>query len=121
MSGLAIGKYIKHMLSGVTTNISPHFSTDVTPLIAYERTGHEIDAENSSYDGLAYVTSVRIDLVYNNYDDAVDAAIQVKSLLENKSGQYKNIVVHDCTFDGAIENTDGNLFQQTLNFDFKTD
>jgi len=119
-SGLAIGKYLKHKLSGITTNINPSFSLESIPIIAYERTGYNVDLESSSRDGLRYTTSVRIDIVYGSYDEAIDAAIQIKSILENQRGSYKGIVVFDCDFAGADENTDGNLFQQTLNFDFKT-
>jgi hypothetical protein len=117
---ISIGKYIKYKLSGIVSIINPLAKPEdeTKPFIVYKR---KYVQPEYTRDGIAFnLTGIQIDVVSTDYSSSIDLAEQVRSALECKSGAYSGVSVTQCELTGVDENYDGNLYIQTLVFEFKT-
>jgi len=117
---LSIGKYVYHKLSGVTAVVNPLIvPSGSTEFIVFKRKNEVPEYCN---DGLVdNSTSVQIDIVSSDYLRAINMAEQVRLILECHKETYKNIVIQNCILlPNNDESTDGELYVQTLVFEFVT-
>jgi hypothetical protein len=122
---LSIGKWINFKLSGITSSINalmvPINAEQLQNYIVYKRRSVAPDDNTNSRDGVAYDRcEVEIDIVSVDYVESIDLAEEVRDKLENVEGSVSNVVVNQCILLSADENTDGNLFIQSLVFEFLT-
>jgi hypothetical protein len=119
---ISIGKYIKHVLSGLTESVNslvlPPNADQLENYIVYKRMSV---VPEYTRDGVAFnTTQVQIDIVSQDYGDGIDLAEEVRALFELKDEIYGNIRVQQCTLLAADENTDGSVFIQSLVFEIIT-
>ena|ERR1035437_7459430 len=123
---LKIGLYINQELLKVlpTTSINPILqpeNTDnINTYIVYKRVSLEPDYTD---DGLAFNKTVEeVNIFSKNYTDCVDIAQTVRDTFELKIGTYgNNVKIYQCTLlQVGEETTDGNIYVQTLQFEFLT-
>jgi hypothetical protein len=118
---LSIGKYINHSLSGITgiTSISPLMAiSGNTNYIVYKRSG--ITPEYTRDGCSLNRTSVQIDIMSTDYETSIDLAEKVRNKLESKTGVFNGVEILNAVLTNASENTDGNIYIQTLFFEFAT-
>jgi hypothetical protein len=121
---LSINKYTYYKLSGCTaltgiTSFNALLAVNAQlPYVVYKRT-----AERPEYNrnGVVYNSStVRIDVMGSTYDESLFYIEIIRTLFENQTGSYNNILVKGCRIVGDDEQTDGQVWVQTLIFEFQT-
>lgn len=122
MTGLSIGKVVYNILSS-DNNLKKIIGDKIYPLIAdegttfpfviYSRIG--ID-QQSSKDSTDDEIRVLVQVAANNYQQSVEIAELIRSILEHWTGTVNNLYIEDIILEDASEDWLDDSFIQNLNF-----
>ena len=119
MSGLAIGKAIKSILSGID-KVYPLVADEGTtfPFVIYRRSSL---TPSSTKDRFNYKESAMVEIIVasNSYPDSINLAEQVKDKMENTRGIFNGVNVGEVTLINADEDYLEDTFIQKMNFNIE--
>lgn len=118
MSSLQVGRAIYTLLKGF--NAYPLVADEgaTYPFIIYKRTGL-VPASTKDMYNYRELATVELVVASDKYNESIEVAENIKSILEHTRGMYDDIKIGDITLVGASEAYIDNAFIQNLIFNIE--